>query len=152
MAIPKEDKIFVALQFLVFIAWVLEVDSWRFRISENMHGLGLIFAVIGLVLILIALLQLNTKLSPFPSPRAGARLITGGVFSFARHPIYSGVLFVAFGISVWLGSGYKLLISLLLFLVFYFKSRYEEERLTEAFPEYPAYKRKTGRFFPKFKW
>lgn len=152
MAVPKKDKIFVGLQFLVFFAWLLDVQTWYFRLSDNMHGLALIFAGIGLILVLIAFLQLNTKLSPFPSPTKQARLVTGGVFAFARHPIYSGILFMAFGISVWLGSGYKLFISVLLFLLFYFKSRYEEERLTEAFPNYPDYKRKTGRFFPKFKW
>lgn len=151
MAVPKKDKIFVALQFLVFLAWIIDVDAWHFQLSDNLHGLAFIVAVIGFLLVLIAFFQLNTNLSPFPSPKKGSRLITGGVFAFARHPIYSGILFMAFGISIWLGSGYKLLISLLLFLVFYLKSRYEEQRLTEAFPDYPVYKRDTGRFFPKFK-
>ncbi|MEG9328381.1 isoprenylcysteine carboxylmethyltransferase family protein [Salinimicrobium catena] len=152
MAVPKKDKIFVALQFLVFLVWLIPVEEWRFQLSENMHILALIVAGTGLLIILIAFLQLNTKLSPFPSPKKGARLLTSGVFAFARHPIYSGVLFMAFGLSVWLGSGYKLLISLLLLLVFYFKSRYEEIRLQEHFPEYVFYKRQTGRFFPKFRW
>ncbi len=151
MAVPKKDKIFVALQFLVFIAWIIEVEPWSFKLSSNLSALSFIIAVIGLVLVLIAFLQLNTNLSPFPSPKKGAKLVTGGVFAFARHPIYSGILFMAFGISIWLGSGYKLAISLLLYLVFYFKSRYEEQRLEEAFPDYNVYKTRTGRFFPKFK-
>lgn len=151
MAVPKKDKIFVAFQFLVFLAWIIEVEAWHFRLSENLHGLAFIIAVVGLLLVLIAFLQLNTNLSPFPSPRKGAKLVTGGAFAFARHPIYSGVLFMAFGISIWLGSGYKLLLSLLLFLVFYLKSKYEEQKLTEAFPDYALYKKDTGRFFPKFK-
>ncbi len=152
MAVPKKDIIFVALQFLVFLVWLIPVEQLRFELSENMHMLALVVAGIGLLIILIAFLQLNTNLSPFPSPTKGARLVTSGVFAFARHPIYSGVLFMAFGLSVWLGSGYKLLISLLLLLVFYFKSRYEENKLQERFPEYVLYKRQTGRFFPKFRW
>lgn len=151
MAVPKKDKIFVTLQFLVFVAWILEFDSWRFQLSENLQGLAFIVAVIGLLLVLIALLQLNTNISPFPSPKKGAKLITGGVFAFARHPIYSGLLFTAFGLSIWLGSGYKVAITLLLYLVFHFKSRYEEQRLIEAFPDYLVYRKNTGRFFPKFK-
>ena len=152
MAVPKKDKIFVALQFLVFLVWLLRVETLQFELSQNLQTLALIVAGIGLLIILIAFLQLNTNLSPFPSPKKRAKLVTSGAFAFARHPIYSGVLFMAFGLSVWLGSGYKLLISILLLLVFYFKSRYEENKLQERFPEYVLYKRQTGRFFPKFRW
>ena len=152
MAVPIKDKIFVALQFLVFLIWFIDLDAWHFRLSENLRGLALVFAGLGLVLIIIAFLQLNTNLSPYPSPKRRAKLITSGVFAFARHPIYSGILFMAFGLSVWWNSGYKLGISFLLLLVFYFKSRYEEERLENRFPEYVLYKRQTGRFFPKFRW
>jgi protein-S-isoprenylcysteine O-methyltransferase Ste14 len=152
MPVPKKDKIFVALQFLVFLVWLLRIDTLHFELSQNMQTLALIVAGIGLLIILIAFLQLNTSLSPFPSPKKGAKLVTSGAFAFARHPIYSGLLFIAFGLSVWLGSGYKLLISILLLLVFYFKSNYEESKLQERFPEYVFYKRQTGRFFPKFRW
>ena len=151
MAVPGKDKFFVALQFLVILAWIINMDAWQFRLSENLRGLALIFAGVGFLVVIIALLQLNTNLSPFPSPKEGAKLITSGVFAFARHPIYSGILFMAFGLSVWLNSGYKLVISFLLLFVFYFKSRYEEERLRQRFPEYVLYKQQTGRFFPKFK-
>jgi protein-S-isoprenylcysteine O-methyltransferase Ste14 len=151
MAVPKKDRIFVALQFLLFIAWIFEVEAWQFELSSNLHSLALIIAVIGLLLVLAAFLQLNTNISAFPSPKKGAKLVTGGVFAFARHPIYSGILFIAFGMSFWFGSGYKLLISLMIYVLFYLKSRYEEQRLTDVFPEYPLYKKDTGRFFPKFR-
>lgn len=151
MSIPKEDKIYVLLQLLVLIAWLFEPESWKFELSENLHYLGLIVAVIGFILILVALVQVGTRISPFPSPMQGAKLVTSGAFAFARHPMYSGILFAAFGLSIWLGSGYKLLMSLLLYLILFLKSRYEEKRLLQIFPEYEIYKRNTGRFFPKFK-
>lgn len=152
MPVPKKDKIYVGLQLLVFIAYIFEVEAFKFRISENMHKLAFFLAGVGLVIILIAFLQLKTSLSPFPSPRKGAKLVKDGVFAFARHPIYTGILFMAFGVSVWLGSGYKLVISLILYFIFFLKSRYEEQRLQETFPEYVDYKKITGRFFPKFNW
>ena len=152
MAVPVKDYVFVLLQFLIFIAWIFEWDSLKFILPENLRYIALFMAGFGMLLVLIAFLQLNTSLSPFPSPKKGAKLVTSGVFAFARHPIYSGILFMAFGISFWLNSGYKLIISILLFLLFYLKSRYEEERLQKSFPEYVFYKRQTGRFFPKFSW
>lgn len=152
MAVPAKDKMYVFLQFLVFLAWLPEFEALKFIFPENLRWLALFGSGIGLLVILIAFLQLNTNLSPFPSPKQGAKLITSGAFAFARHPIYSGILFMAFGLSIWFHSGYKLIISFLLFLVFYFKSRYEEKRLRIHFPEYVLYSRETGRFFPKFKW
>ena len=151
MTIPKKDKVYVLLQFLVFIAWLFELQSFKFKLSENLHYLALIVSVIGFILILGALVQIGSKISPFPSPMQGAKLVTSGAFAFARHPIYSGILFAAFGLAVWMGSGYKLLISFLLYLIFFLKSRYEEKRLLEIFPEYELYRRITGRFFPKFR-
>jgi protein-S-isoprenylcysteine O-methyltransferase Ste14 len=151
MAIPAKDKIYVLLQSLLFVAWLFEVESFEFRLSDNLHMLALFTAVVGIILILFAFFQIRSKISPFPSPRQGAKLVTSGAFAFARHPIYSGVLFAAFGLSFWLGSGYKLLISVLLYLLFFLKSRYEEKRLLEIFPEYEIYRRNTGRFFPKFR-
>ena len=152
MAVPVKDYVFVFLQFLVFIVWLFDLESLELVLPQNLRYIALFVAGIGLLLVIIAFLQLNTKLSPFPSPKIGARLITNGAFAFARHPIYSGVLFMAFGISFWLNSGYKLSVSLLLLLLFYLKSRYEEQRLQKSFPEYVFYKRQTGRFFPKFNW
>ncbi len=151
MAVPKKDKIFVLLQFLLFIVWLFEVEAWHFELSQNLRSLALIVAIIGLLIVLAAFIQLNTKLSPFPSPRSGAKLVTNGIFAFSRHPIYSGIIFMAFGMSIWWGSGYKMFVSLMFVILFYLKSNYEEQKLEETFPEYPAYKKETGRFFPKFR-
>lgn len=150
--VPLKDKIYVFLQLLVFLAWLPEFHALQVILPENIQWLALIGAGIGFLLIATAFVQLNTSLSPFPSPKQGAKLVTSGAFAFARHPIYSGIIFIAFGLSIWFHSGYKLIISFLLLLVFYFKSGYEEKRLLHRFPEYLIYRRETGRFFPKFKW
>ena len=104
MAVPQKDKILVAVQILLLLVWIIPVEAWNFELSENLQKLGLGGAVVGFVLVLIAFFQMNTSLSPFPSPRKSAKLVTSGVFAFARHPIYSGVIFMALGLSVWFGS------------------------------------------------
>ncbi len=45
-----------------------------------------------------------------------------------------------------MANGIKLLVILLLLTIFYFKSQYEESLLTQKFPEYSEYKKKTRRF------
>ena len=42
----------------------------------------------------------------------------------------------------------QLMIALMILLLFEIKSKYEEKKLTEHFPEYPVYSAKTNKFFP----
>ncbi|WP_417266182.1 methyltransferase family protein [Brumimicrobium sp.] len=75
-------------------------------------------------------------------------LIENGVYKFIRHPIYTGLILSFFGFAIISDSGYRILITAVLFLLFYFKTIYEEKRLIEKFPSYLEYKSRSGRFFP----
>lgn len=146
---PKfKDLLYVIIQAVLMIIFFIDA-SW-FSIDLIQHFIWLYVAGLGVVMMLVALLQLNTNLSPFPTPLSNAQLVTSGVFKISRHPIYTGILIFMFSISLWLGDGYKLSISLLTLTVFYFKSSYEESLLEATFKDYKIYKRKTGRFLPKF--
>lgn len=123
----------------------------RIVVPEILFWFGVAIFVIGALITVIAVLQLNINLSAFPSPLADSKLIEAGVFKLIRHPIYTGLILAFFGYAIVDDSGYKLLISLGLLLWFYFKTLYEERLLIEKFPEYLEYKKRSGRFFPKFK-
>jgi protein-S-isoprenylcysteine O-methyltransferase Ste14 len=112
---------------------------------------GLVTLIIGVLTVAIALLQLNINLSPFPSPKSNSSLIKTGLYKFIRHPIYTGIILTTFGYGLYTDSFYKILISIGLYILFYFKSEYEEERLTKKFTDYKIYKKSTGRFFPQFR-
>jgi protein-S-isoprenylcysteine O-methyltransferase Ste14 len=109
---------------------------------------GLVIAFFGGIIITLALLQLNKNLSPFPTPKDSASLLQNGLYKYMRHPIYTGIILLFSGYSVYQNSVYKLLISVFLVILFYLKSNYEEQRLEQKFPNYQRYKDKTGRFFP----
>lgn len=115
-------------------------------LPEWLRYSGLIILGFGLVLGLVAMFQINTKLSPFPTPVPNGKLITKGAYNIARHPIYTAVIFIGFGIALYQASWYKALIALLLLILFYFKSQYEEKLLSNKFSEYSDYKKKTRRF------
>ena len=110
--------------------------------------LGGALMLAGLALALIAGLRLGRNLTPFPRPRPGGELVTRGVYRYARHPIYGGVLLLAFGWSVvqfsW-GPGGAVL---LLLWLFESKSRYEEGLLARVYPAYADYAAGTRRFVP----
>ncbi len=147
---PFKNYFFVGIQFLLFIIWAIDIDALKFNRLEFFQPVFLVFSGIGFLIVLISLLQLNTNLSPFPKPKKNATLITSGIFKYIRHPIYSGILFFLFFLSLYFASGYKIGITVLLLILFWFKSEYEEEQLCLKYPKYRDYRQDTGRFFPKF--
>ncbi|MFM2024762.1 MAG: hypothetical protein RLZZ56_775 [Actinomycetota bacterium] len=85
----------------------------------------------------------------WPKPADDAKLVTDGVFKRMRHPIYTGLLLIAYGVGIASGPVPHLFFAIALHVVLRNKSALEEKFLAEKFPEYPEYAAKTGRFFPK---
>ena len=149
MKLPIKDLWFVGIQGILFLCFLWPGPfsfSTPAYISYTLYGL----AGIGAMILLIAVLQLNSTLSPFPTPRSSGQLITNGLYAHVRHPIYSGILLLAFGLALATGSFFRLLISLLLLLLFYYKSSYEEKLLEKHYPDYADFKNSRGRFSPKW--
>ncbi|MBT0606737.1 methyltransferase family protein [Aequorivita echinoideorum] len=148
MNVPKSSKdyLFVGIQLLLFAAYILKIRLVPMNLPEWLRYSGLVIVGLGVVLGLVALLQINTKLSPFPTPVANSTLITNGAFAIARHPIYTALISSGLGYALYRESLYKMLIVLLLSILFYFKSKYEEQLLLQKFPSYQNYKKRTRRF------
>lgn len=143
------DYLYVGVQFVLFIAYILPTTALGFSTYEILNTIGLITLILGVLIGIISLLQLNKNLSPFPTPVSGGKLIQVGIYKYVRHPIYTGILLAFFGYGLHTGSGYKLIISLALLILFFFKSKYEEKKLKSIFVDYSMYKKRTGRFLPK---
>jgi len=152
MKLPLKDYLFVGFQFFLFAVYLFNISIFPFSLPEYISILGIVICGLGVVVLVLALLQLNTNLSPFPSPKTNSELIQTGLYQFIRHPIYTGILLMLFGFGIYQSSPYKLGITLILFILFYFKSNYEEQRLISKYDDYSVYKKITGRFFPKLKF
>ncbi len=149
MNVNPKDQILVSIQLLLFLVFTVNVDWSLGLYSPRLKNCGLIVSIFGLIIILLSVLQLNKNLSPFPTPKNNAVLVQNGLFKLVRHPIYSGIILVVIGYSVYKDSLYKGIISMLLLILFHFKTKYEEQKLSEKFPNYQSYKKKTGKFFPR---
>ena len=134
------------VQLVIFVAYILPLQLFYIKIPEWLCYSGLVLFGISLIYGIVALLQLNTNLSPFPSPVISGRLLTTGAFRMSRHPIYTALIFSGLGYAIYSASTYKILITLMLWVLFYYKSIYEEMLLSQKFPEYKAYKKRTRRF------
>jgi len=144
----KKDVLFVGIQGLLFLAYLWK-GTWPFQLNQYSQYFFLVIAILGLILLLTALLQLNKNLSPFPTPKIDGQLIESGLYQYIRHPIYTGILLMCFGYAVYTGSFFRIGISIALWILFYFKSNYEEKLLRNRYPDYLAYAKSRGRFFPK---
>jgi protein-S-isoprenylcysteine O-methyltransferase Ste14 len=148
MKINSKDFFLVGIQLVLFVLYTVPVE-WSLEFFSWFKTIGWIVASVGLLIVVIALLQLNSNLSPFPTPKDNAVLIQNGLYAWVRHPIYTGVLLLFLGYGIYLASLNKLLITFLLWLLFYFKTQYEEIQLQKKFPKYGLFKASRGRFFPK---
>lgn len=83
-----------------------------------------------------------------PIPRDDAQLVVSGIYAYVRHPIYSSVLLVAFGIALLHGHIVLFAIAAALYALLDAKSRYEEHFLIDKYPDYADYMTMTGRFIP----
>ena len=144
-----KDILFVSVQFLLFGLFLFNVESLNIAFSKLIKQAGTIILIAGALELILGLLHLNRNLSPFPTPKAGAYLVRTGLYKYIRHPVYSGILISGLGFSVVTGSGFRLIATSLLFILFCYKTIYEEEKLLAVFPEYSDYKKRTGRFLPK---
>lgn len=142
----KKDYIYVGIQLMLFVAYIIPLTIPYINPPEWLRYSGLIILVLGLVLGLVALLQINRKLSPFPTPVPNGKLITTGAYKLARHPIYTAIILAGLGYALYITSWYKIVITLVLLILFYYKSKYEEKLLIKNYSEYMAYKTKTRRF------
>ncbi len=113
--------------------------------------IGFILIALGLVFTLLGTVTLGRSLTPTPVPKKRSSLKTSGIYSLIRHPIYSGILMIVWGLTCLSPSLPIFFAPLLLTVFFTFKSYYEEERLREVFPDYRYYEGTTRRFLP-FLW
>ncbi|WP_405208054.1 methyltransferase family protein [Aquimarina sp. LLG6339-5] len=149
MKLENNDFLFVLVQFALFFVYVIDVKIVSIGWLPFINRIGLFTFVLGVLIVLVALLQLNKNLSPFPTPKLNSKLVKTGLYKFIRHPLYAGILYVVFGYGLYIGSVFKLIIATTIYILFYFKTKYEEEKLLEFFDEYKVYKVATGRFFPR---
>ncbi|TPV31898.1 isoprenylcysteine carboxylmethyltransferase family protein [Paucihalobacter ruber] len=150
MKLSIKDYILVLLQAVLFVMFLFDFNWLDVTIPEWIKNVAIVFFGLGLLITMVALLQLNKNLSPFPTPKSNSALIKNGLYKYIRHPIYTGLLFLFFGYTVYSESIYRLIVSILLLALFHVKSRYEEQKLKERFVEYESYRTNTGRFLPRF--
>jgi protein-S-isoprenylcysteine O-methyltransferase Ste14 len=124
---------------LVFAA----LDAVRFRWSP----LPLWLQVVGAMLLLFSFFLFfltfreNSYLSPVVrlQKERGQTVISTGPYHYVRHPMYAGIVAFAVGTPLMLGSGYGVLLALILVVLTVRRAILEERTLRRELPGYEAY-------------
>jgi len=112
-------------------------------------ALGAILFAIGAVFGVTGVRALGPSRTPYPKPIHDAPLVQSGIYQIVRHPLYSSLIFLSAGWSLFWASWIALAVSLALAAVLDAKSRCEERWLQEKFPDYASYRQRVRRFIPR---
>jgi len=138
------ELILVFLQFFIitlhFFQWELIPQKQIIQLSPFSYLVGFLIIIIAFVILIVAIKDLGTNLSPFPRPTNNSKLVTTGIYRFTRHPMYYSLMFTSFGVFITKLSIYYLFLSIILSLIIKFKIDLEEQYLKNKFKNYLFYK------------
>ena len=142
--------LFVAIQFVFFGIFALLLIA--FPVGGGQVALGFLIVVAAFAVIALGILEHVRRNSALPNvtptPNQTVGLVDTGVYRWIRHPIYTGVIFGAFGVGLAHGHIVPLLMTIVFIVFFGTKARYEETMLRGVYPQYAEYMTRTGRFVP----
>lgn len=111
--------------------------------------LSILLLLAGFVILGLSALALGKSLTAHPIPGKDAVLVTDGLYRFVKHPIYSGLLLAALGLTISGGFFPHVLFFVALLFLLNYKASFEEALLTKTYAGYADYSKKTGRFVPR---
>ena len=147
---PKKDKIIYASIIAVMILGILLIPTDVFYL-QVFEKAPLVFQISGLIIYFFgfALVGKAQNQNDFIEPVVeiqtdrGHRISDTVLYSYIRHPMYSGFLLFFSGMALWHGSIFAfLLVPLILFFLLSLRIKGEEEVLENEFTEYLEYKEK----------
>lgn len=148
---PREvwtARLLVVGQFALIAVLVLLPSRTDWAVPTALTVACRVATIAGLAVMVVGATGLRRGLTATPLPNAHARLRTGGLYRYVRHPIYSGLMLLATAITVASGSALRLLALAALLVLLNAKARWEEERLARRFEGYAEYAERTPRFVP----
>ncbi|HBY56447.1 MAG TPA: hypothetical protein DEG96_01060 [Candidatus Atribacteria bacterium] len=134
---------------IFLIVWITDSFVFKYSIFLNQYISNYIHIPIALIVLvtsgLLAIVGLNTV---FGKTREEPQVITNGIFSIVRHPIYLGSILLYLGLILLTLSLLSVLVWILIIVFYYAISQYEEKLLTQRFGVvYKDYKKKVPMLF-----
>ena len=118
-------------------------------VSEILKMIALILFPLGVLIAIVAAIQLKRNLTPLPMPVEHGELIQTGLYAYVRHPIYLGVILMALAWFLHTQAVLTLVEFIAVMIFFEVKSRQEEYWMGQVYPEFAEYQRRTAKLVPR---
>lgn len=147
-------KILILLLLITFIA-NLTNENWYIKyfvpivyLENNiLFFIGFALLHFSIIWIFIAQMQMGTNWRIGIDEKNKTNLVTKGLFSVSRNPIFLGILIAVFGVFMILPNVFTFFIAFTGYIVIQIQIKLEEEFLLKEFGEdYNIYKKNTRRF------
>jgi protein-S-isoprenylcysteine O-methyltransferase Ste14 len=124
---------------LLWISWILlcRYDIYKIDIPNIIRYSGISLAGAGLIIFLTGLYTIKTLES------YDGDLITSGIYSLIRHPMYSGFILWLTGFPIYFGALFSIILSFVFISNILYWRYLEEKELEKRFAAYPDYKKTT---------
>ena len=133
--------------YLINPAWM----AWsKIGLPDWVRWLGVGIGVVNTFGIYWLFSSIGTGITPVSATRKEHKLVTGGIYKYIRHPLYTfgSSMFIAFGMMA--DSWFIAALGVLTFILMAIRTPKEEANLIAKFgDEYREYMKRTGRFLPK---
>lgn len=126
------------------------LDWSNLPLGRAWRWLGVGLGALSLVGLVEVHRQLGRQWSAYLELQENHQLITTGIYSRVRHPMYSVLILQHVAISLITANWAVIALSVLRVILFLERIRHEEAMLTNEFgDEYRGYARRTGRLWPR---
>lgn len=131
------------------IIWEVIKHPYKIFLLPFQRMIGVSLFVIGLTIMIVGQITLWQNYSGFVVIKKDHQLITHGIYSFTRNPIYLGAILAFASFAIYAASVYGFLAMIATIPIFLFRIKMEEKMLAEYFgDEYETYRNTTKRLIP----
>jgi len=124
---------------LLWISWFVlcSLDIYKINLAPIVRYFGISLFFSGVIIFAIALFTIKT-LEDYKG-----ELVTKGIYSKVRHPMYLGFIFWLIGVPIFFGAVFSFALSFLFIANVLFWEHIEEKELVKRFSSYREYKKST---------
>jgi protein-S-isoprenylcysteine O-methyltransferase Ste14 len=140
------DKIFMLGYRIFVIAMYVSIGldkrfAWS-ALSSEIRILGFASLIAGIALCMFSLKE-NAYASKIVKKMHGQKVVSTGLYSLVRHPMYAGGIVFFIAIPFAMGSFYSSLLSLILTALLIYRTYFEDKTLQKELKGYKDYAKKT---------